>query len=141
MENSLNQLIFQSRKIAFALTDRNLVIKELHGQPEIIEAVMKSCLGCSLIEIFPELLGNQQDLVDILAGNLSSLELVYINRETQGKTVYLTMDDLPYKDETGRILGIVHVVQDETSTGELEQQITQSRNELRLLKERSITRS
>ena len=136
MENSLNQLILQSRKIAFALTDRELVIKELHGQPEIIEAVMQSCQGCSLIEIFPELLGNQQDLEDILAGKLSNLQLVYINRETQGKTIYLTMDDLPYKDEAGKILGIVHVVQDETSKGELEQQVTQNRNELRLLKEK-----
>jgi signal transduction histidine kinase len=136
MENSLNKLIWQSRKIAYALTDRELVIKELHGLPEIVDAVMKNCQDCPLMEIFPELLGNQQDLEDILAGKLSNLQLVYINREFQGKTLYLTMDDLPYKDETGRILGIVHVVQDETSKGELEQQITQNRNELRLLKEK-----
>jgi len=136
MENSLNQLILQSRSIAFALTDRELVIKELHGQPEVIDAVMKNCQGCSLTDVFPELLGNQQDLEEILAGKLSNLQLVFVNREIQGKTIYLTMDDLPYNDETGRILGIVHVVQDETSRGELEQQITQNRNELRLLKEK-----
>jgi signal transduction histidine kinase len=136
METSLNQLISQSRKIAFALTDRELVIKELHGQPEIIDTVFKGCQGCSLLEIFPELLGNQQDLEDILAGKLSNLQLVYINREIQGKTIYLTMDDLPYRDRTGKILGIAHVVQDETNKGELEQQITQNRNELRLLKEK-----
>lgn len=136
MENSLNQQIFSSRKIGFAITDRELVIKELHGQPEIIEAVMKNCLGCSLFDLFPELLGNQQDLEDILTGKLSSLQLVYINRESQGKTVYLTLDDMPYKDESGSILGILHVVQDETSKGELEQQITQNRNDLRLLNAR-----
>jgi signal transduction histidine kinase len=136
MENSLyqlNQLISQSRKIAFAITDMELVIKEVHGRSDVIEAVMKSCKGSSLLDIFPELLGNQGDLEDILAGKLSNLQLVYVNRESQGKTMYLTMDDLPYKDETGRILGIVHVVQDETAKGELEQQITQNRNELRLL--------
>jgi signal transduction histidine kinase len=88
------------------------------------------------MDIFPELLGNQQDLEEILAGKLSNLQLVYVNRETQGKTIYLTMDDLPYQDEEGRILGIVHVVQDETSRGELEQQVTQDRNELRLLKQK-----
>ncbi len=134
MEHSLNQLILQSRKIGFAITDRDLIIRELHGQPEIIESVMKNCQGCLLTDIFPELLGNHQDLQDILAGKLANLQLVYINRETEEKTIYLTLDELPYKDETGKIVGIVHVVQDETNKGELEQQITQNRNELRLLK-------
>jgi signal transduction histidine kinase len=136
MENSLNQLIFKSRKIAYAITDRELIVQELHGQPELIDTLMERCLGCPLTEIFPELIGNQQDLDDILAGKLSNLQLVYVNRESQGKTIYLTMDDLPYKDESGKIMGIVHVVQDETSKGELEQQITQNRNELRLLMEK-----
>lgn len=136
MENSLLSLIWQSRQVAFALTDRDLVIQELHGQPEIVAAVMKDGLGRSLLDLFPELLGNQPDLAAILAGKLGNLQLVYVNREAGDRTIYLTMDDLPYRDESGNIVGLVHVVQDETVKGELEQQLTQNRNELRLLNER-----
>jgi signal transduction histidine kinase len=136
INHSLVQLIWQASKIAFLLTDQNLMIHELHGLPEIIDLEEKSCLGCSLLEIFPELIGAQPDLENILAGKLSSLKLEYINRETtEGNTRYLTMENLPYRDETGRIMGIVHLVQDVTSRGELEQQLTQHRNQLQLLKE------
>jgi signal transduction histidine kinase len=45
------------------------------------------------------------------------------------------MENLPYRDETGRILGLIHLVQDVTSRGELEQKLTQNRNQLQLLKE------
>jgi signal transduction histidine kinase len=136
MDNSLSHLVLQSRNIAVALTDRQMVIKELFGHQEIIDTVMLNGQGRSLIEVFPELLGNQQELEDILAGKTSNLQMPYINRDIYGKTLYLLMEDLPYRDEGGNITGIIHVVQDETTKGELEQQIMQNRNDMGLLKEK-----
>jgi len=45
------------------------------------------------------------------------------------------MVDLPYRDPTGQITGLVHLVQDATEAGVLQQRLTQHRNELRLLDE------
>jgi signal transduction histidine kinase len=132
----IHQLIWQASKIALLLTDRNLMIQEMHGLTEIINHEKHSCLGSSLLEVFPELLGNQQELEDILTGKLSSLKLEYINRETApGRLRYLTLENLPYRDESNRIVGIAHLVQDVTDQGEVDQQLTQNRNELQLLKE------
>jgi len=134
MDLSIVELVWQARKIACALTDQRLVIQELHGMLDIIDVDQKSGLGRSLLEVFPELFGNQQDLNNILRGKLNSLTLEYVNRETpQGKTRYLSMEDFPYRDEHGEIQGVLHLVQDITSKGDLEQQVTQNRNQLRLL--------
>ena len=93
MNQSLIQSIWQASKIAFVLTDQKMIIQELYGLPEIIDIEEQSCRGSTLFEIFPELLGAQQDLEDILAGKLGSLKLEYVNRETvQGKIRYLTME-------------------------------------------------
>lgn len=136
MDPSIVQSIWQASKIAFVLTDQDLVIQELYGSPQILDIEERNCQGCSLLQVFPELLGSQGELEEILAGKLSSLKLEYLNRETdQGQTRYLTLESLPYRDEAGEISGIVHLVQDVTKRGELEQQLTQHRNQLQLLKE------
>jgi signal transduction histidine kinase len=54
------------------------------------------------------------------------------------QTVYLTMVDLPYRDAGGEIVGVVHVVEDVTEGGALRQQLTQHRNELRLLQQQLV---
>jgi len=135
MDRSLIQFVWRARQIAVALTDRNLIIREAYGQTEILAEEMKSCLGCPLLDVVPELLGNQRELEDILSGRSSGYRLDYVNREVEGRTRYLTIEDLPYRDERGEIVGIAHLVQDITSQGELEQQITQNRNQLILLQE------
>jgi len=64
-------------------------------------------------------------------------ELAWINRETaEGETLYVNLVVLPHRDEAGQITGLVHVVQDVTEMGLIDQQLAQSRNELRLLRER-----
>jgi signal transduction histidine kinase len=45
------------------------------------------------------------------------------------------MVELPYWDEQGQIAGLVHLVQDSTEAGCLQQQLSQHRNELRLAQE------
>lgn len=136
MDDTLIRTIWQECNIAVMITDGNLIVQELHGLLAIIDTDEAGGRGRSLLDLFPELLGNRQDLDEILAGNLPNLKLEYVNRETvQGGIRYLSMQDLPYQNAAGKIIGIVHLVQDITSKGELEQQITQNRNQMRLLKE------
>jgi len=63
-----------------------------------------------------------------------SFELAWINRETTGgQVIYLTLVDHPHYDSTGKITGLIHVAQDVTEMGAIDQQLAQHRNELRLL--------
>lgn len=129
------ELILNDRKIASALTDRNLNIREISGAIALFGQNGGPYLGRSLLEIVPELIGSEDALTDILDGRLSRLELAWVNRETKiGQTIYLVITILPYRDRSGAITGLLHLAQDMTELGNLEQQVMQSRNELLLLK-------
>ena len=136
MDPTVAQFILQDRKIAYAITDRNLNVVEVSGTADIFRNDHKASLGRSLLDLVPELVGSEPVLADILAGELPRFELAWVNRETaEGQTVYLTMVDLPYRDRTGRIIGLIHLVEDVTETGTLQQRLAQHRNELRLLRD------
>jgi len=130
-------LILQDRKIAYAITDRNLNVIEVGGTADVLCDNHESCLGCSLLVLVPELIGCEDALADVLVGRLPRFELAWVNRETtEGHTIYLTMVDLPYRDRQGRITGLLHLMEDITGTRTVDQRLAQSRNELRLLQER-----
>ena len=137
MDPTVAQLILQDRKIAYAITDRNLNVVEVSGAADIFRNNHKTCLGRSLLDLVPELVGSEPVLADILAGELPRFELAWVNRATAaGQTIYLTMATLPHHDRTGQITGILHLVQEVTEMGTIDQQLAQSRNELRLLEGR-----
>lgn len=136
MSQRVAQTILHDRRIAYAITDRQLNIIEVSGAGNGLQLWLKSWIGRPLIEVVPELVGNEEALADVLTGELPRFQLSYINRDLPGgKTAYLTMIDLPHTDETGRITGLIHVIQDVTEVGNLEQRLTQQRNELRLLRD------
>jgi PAS domain S-box-containing protein len=136
MDRTIVQLILQDRKIAYFIVDRNLIVTEVSGSLSMCGIAHETCLGRSLFELLPELIGSEGVLADILAGSLPRFQLPWVNRETaEGEAVYLTMVDLPYKDRSGQITGLIHVVHNVTEMGRLEQQVTQHRNELRLLRD------
>jgi signal transduction histidine kinase len=133
MERALLRLILEDRRMAYAVTDRELRVVEVGGAVAVLEQDPVAWLGQSLPDLIPELVGSEPALADILAGTLPRLELAWINRETPtGQTRYLTMVELPYHDVQGRIGGLLHVVQDCTQAGVFRQQLSQQRNELRL---------
>ncbi|MFQ5341292.1 MAG: ATP-binding protein [Anaerolineae bacterium] len=137
MDLTVAQLILQDRKIAYAITDRDLNIVEVSGAAEIIRNGHTTSLGHSLLDLVPELVGSEDVLAEILAGTLPRFQLSWINREaSDGQIIYLTMVDLPYRNRTGEITGLIHVVGDVSEMGRLEQKLTQRRNELRLLRDR-----
>jgi signal transduction histidine kinase len=83
--------------------------------------------------VVPELVGSESVLADILSGDLQRFELAWINREDpDGQISYLRIVELPNCDEKGQIAGLLHLTQDTTEAGLLQQQLGQQRNELRL---------
>jgi HD-GYP domain-containing protein (c-di-GMP phosphodiesterase class II) len=137
MNSTVTHLILHDCKIAYAITDRNLNVVEVGGAVGIFHDDHKTCLGRSLVDLVPELVGSEVVLAEILAGELPRYQLSLVNRETaDGRTVYLTMVDLPHRDRAGQIAGFVHWVEDVTEMGTLTQHFRHQRNELRLLRDR-----
>jgi signal transduction histidine kinase len=137
MDLTVAQLILQDRKIAYAITDRDLNVVEVGGVVAVFHSGDKTSLGRSLLDLVPELVSSEAVLADILRGELPRFELAWVNRETaEGQTLYLTLVTIPHRDRTGQITGLIHLMQDVTEMGTIDQQLAQSRNELRLLQDR-----
>ncbi len=135
MLSIIYELLLSERKIAYLLTDRDLKILKVSQDADFLPEDSQSCLGRKLPEICPEMAGNEESLSLLLNEKLKRFELVRINRKSPlGHTLYLDMTVLPYKEKEGaQPVGLLFVVQDATAMGDLEQQLAQSRNELRLL--------
>ncbi|NLF01223.1 MAG: PAS domain-containing protein [Anaerolineales bacterium] len=93
----------------------------------------ESSLGLPLTELFPELIGHEQDLSDVACGRSPRFELPRINRSAPSgdDPSYITLTMLPHPTVVNHA---VLLVQDVTTEGRLEQRVTQSLNELRLLR-------
>ncbi len=136
MDPAVFPLILEDRAIAYFIADTGLTVVESGGALNICGNQGQTFTGHSLLDVIPELVGSEQVLAGILTGIVPRFRLPWINRETtEGQTAYLTMVDLPYRDEAGQIAGLIHLVQDVTEMGRLEQQLTQQRNDLRLLQD------
>ncbi len=134
------QAILQDKQIAFAITDYNLTITELNDTLDFFHSPLThTAVGTPLTRLVPELFGSDDTLDDILSGKLPRFELSCINRETRdGKAQYLNLICLPHKDSNGRIRGILFLVQDISEVGDIQQQLTQHRNDLRLLQKQLV---
>jgi signal transduction histidine kinase len=135
MDRLVIESVLHDRRIAYALTDDRLRVLTVNGAVDSLISDHERT-GCSLIDLVPELVGCEEVLDDILSGKLARFQLAWVNREMpDGRDVYLTMVDLPYHDPAGRIRGLIHLVEDVSEMGQLQQQLAQHRNELRLLQD------
>jgi len=136
MPSSVAELILQDRLVTYAITDRSLTVVEVGGADSVVGVSGQEWVGHSLLENVPELLGSEPVLADLLDGALPRFELDWVNRELpDGRPAYLITIDLPYRDASGRITGLIHITEDWTDTGRLQQGLAQDRNEQRLLQE------
>lgn len=135
METTILEAICIERKIAYVIADPRLRVVGAAGEIEMLGSGGEDFIGHPLPQVVPELVGLEGVLEDILSGKLPRFQLSWINRETEeGETIYLTMVLLPYRNAAGEIVGLVQVVEDATESGRIDQELTQQRNELRLLK-------
>jgi signal transduction histidine kinase len=133
------KFIFNDQKIAYFLTNPTLKITAVMGAAGVVSfSAVQPVEGTLLLEITPELIGMEDVLADILAGHLDRFELSWVNRHIPGKLtkVYLNIITLPHRTETGQIDGLVHIWQDVTEMGQINQLMAQHRNELRLTQDK-----
>jgi len=131
----LLDLLLKNRQVAYAITDSALNVIEIGGEANLFHPTLDAVIGSSLFDIAPELIGNEAEIQAILDGANQTLTLQLVNREpTPNQLIYVNLTNLPYCVE-GDITGIVHLVEDVTASGELEQKLTQQRNELFLLRD------
>ncbi len=136
MDQIVAELILQDRRIAYSITDRNLKVVALGGAVELFGHTPLPRPDCTLFELIPELAGLDTVLNELLAGELPRFELTWVNRDAAaGGSLYLNIIELPLQDQTGQIIGLLHLLDDVTETGSLRQHLTQQRNELRLLRD------
>jgi signal transduction histidine kinase len=134
--HAVARTILQERQIACAVTDAALLIVEVADPGGIVPEYQQDCRGRLLTEIMPELVGHEETLIQIVVGELPRFQVPWINRGLpDGQAVYLTMLFLPHRDETGSIVGLLHIVQDVTEIAHLEQAVTQQCNELLLARD------
>ncbi len=101
-QRMLNQLSTEHR-FAYLITDRSLRVQSMGGYLALFGDHPPQ-IGDVLLDLFPELIGNESVLHDIMAGYVQRLDLPHVNRESaDGSTRYLTLLTLPYLDATGRI--------------------------------------
>lgn len=133
MDQQLIEALLKARRLAYAVTDRSLVIQEVHDPYGLLGLESQDPKGISLYEVAPELVGSEAALRALLKGGTSVQRLPQVNRhDTEGNTLYLDLINAPYCDEGGAITGILHMVEDASESGALQQRLMQQRNMLRL---------
>lgn len=129
--------ILTDRFAAYVIVDRNFALQSVGGDPKLLRTNEQDDKQVSLWDISPELIGSEAELQSILDGSLPRHQLTFVNRVIDSEhTSYLTLHSLPYRDESKKIVGILHTIEDVTELGNLRQRITQQRNESMLLRDR-----
>ena len=76
-------------------------------------------------------MGSEDALHEILSGQSTRFDLPWVNRPAvDGNTRYVNLVHLPTHDDEGNITGLIHLVQDVTELGSIQQHLSQQRNEL-----------
>ncbi|RME11605.1 MAG: sensor histidine kinase, partial [Bacteroidetes bacterium] len=106
----------------------------------VLNEPSQSVVGRPLPELMWEFVGVEKDLLGVLNGRLPFIAFERINRPLpNGKTSYLDFTVTAIRDnDLGQ--GLLLIVEDVTHTAEMEQQLTQSRNEL-ILARQQLARS
>lgn len=124
-------------RIAYAEIDDELRI--MYASPKLQELAVdpsQPLIGQLLLSVFDELVGLEETLAEILAGKLAELQLPAINREEEsGVSRYFNFGLFPLESdgEEGSGPGLLLLVEEDTISGRLQQELVQERNQLRLL--------
>jgi signal transduction histidine kinase len=136
MDPEVLSTILEERKFAYALTDGSLRVRVIHDPVCLVTVNPEAAVGQALLELAPELVGSEDELKKISAGEQGHLHLEMVNRvDAAGETRYHRVLVKPRRPGKNRAQGIVYLVQDVTEIGEMQQHLMQSRNDLLLLRD------
>lgn len=137
MHATLADVLFKEQKVAYLIADEYFVILEQGGDLNILQDTHSVFLHSSLLDTIPELMGSEELLQDVLQGVLPRFELENLNREcSTGETYYLNLILLRYAPHASKPVQLLVIVADISTEAQIQQTLTQQRNELGLLKQR-----
>lgn len=137
MMNTIEQHILAATHSGYLIVDRALRVVGGGGAPDVA-AMIPAPQGRDLTELFPELIGSEDQLAALLAGTLDRLLIPHVNRVgPDGAVRYVDLLTLPRTNAADQVDGLIQVVTDVSAQGVREQASVQQRNELRLLKEQA----
>ncbi|MCA9958921.1 MAG: PAS domain-containing protein, partial [Anaerolineales bacterium] len=122
--------------VAYALVASNMVIRRVSTNfTAVLNEPGTSVVGQRLNDVLWEFVGAEESLQAILNGKSPYLAFERVNRALpDGRNLYLDLSVTQLRDpELGE--GLLLIVEDVTHAAELEQRMTQSRNELSLAKQ------
>lgn len=126
--------ILADRQAVLLLVDgHQRILATSDALPPYLHSPECDLVGASLLEVFPELLGFEPDLSEVVRGRSPRFDLPKINRVTPDgdDTRYVSLTALPHPEVEGCV---VLLVEDVTTQGRLDQQVMQHLNEVRLLR-------
>ena len=130
---SLQQILDHS-KIYAIVSDRTLHIVDMCEGARAFMFARGDYLGRPLPDLMPELIGSEEQLASIVRGESAGFFLPMVNiDQDDGRVRYFNFTALPHRGADNAIDGIIFVIEDITEMAEIEQTVTQHRNELSLL--------
>jgi len=132
----LARTILDDLQVAVVYANARLqILAHAPGLGELLQESKKDLRGESLLDLFPELFGSEEELEAVAHGRLSRFDLPMINRmaPNDAERCYISLTALPHPETRGHM---VWLIQDVTGEGRLDQRLMQQLNEVRLLRGR-----
>lgn len=134
VSQQLAQTILDNLRMAIVYSDIDLdIVAHTPGLGTYLQEPQEDLVGESLLDLFPELVGSEEELAAVAQGRSPRFDLPMINRvDPEGvDRRYISLTVLPHSEARKQL---VLLVQDVTAEGRLDQQVMQQLNEVRLLR-------
>ncbi|MBN1478830.1 sigma 54-interacting transcriptional regulator [candidate division KSB1 bacterium] len=126
--------ILRESKIAFGFFDQDYILKDNSNLLAQYTGGRLQKKSAVLWDIFPELVGSEDKIHDLLFKSIKKFEFEKLTRLTdENKLRYFTLSLFPYRDDSLSSQHLLCIVTDTTAATSLEQQVQQQKNEIRLL--------
>lgn len=134
---------FEECKVAYFITDEALRIRRVYDPASLLSPVSALIEGTDLLQLAPELFGNETVLADIASGKEKRIQIDLVNRiDENGDTHYLRiLLRTRFLNGSNIAGGLLCLVEDVTDVGRIQQGLMQSRNELLLLRDALDTKN
>jgi PAS domain S-box-containing protein len=133
--NSLLKKLLDPRQIEYLFTDENFTILETSfAAPRFAENIEDVRLGADVRDAFPELVGYEDMILSIYAGEQNNFELKEIFRNSSYKNpFYFDLYIIENKEENSEKKQLMMLLEDVTEVMVMKQELLQSANEANLL--------
>ena len=139
MDSQVSQLLLSKRRVAYLITNRNMLITDVGGNSALWSDDRNATkadvlpIGRLLTDLIPHLASRKHTLDEVLLGAELQSQIDY-TKDTSGETnTYLRMTTVARRDRAGQIVGLLHVIEDITEVGKMRRQTERLRDRIETL--------